>query len=140
MNESPRDGKVSESPGPDDWQRGFLAAVRQFMERHGEPVEIRPDAEYAWDEVSVYGWRDAKASGHVYPYEGEGCAWRLDPEAELVSRTYSVFVDTFHGNDDEVGLNMGPAACACGAYTGVTLRYVGSLGDILPRLLGIKEQ
>lgn len=58
----------------------------------------------------------------------------------LVSRTYSVFTDTFHDNEDEVGMNMGPAVCACGAYTGVTLRYVGSLGDIVPRLLNIKEE
>lgn len=133
---------MNQSPGAagDDWRRGFHAAMRQFMERYGTAVQINPDAEYEWDEVSVYGWHHSDAQEHVHPYKAEGCAWRMDPDAVIQTRAYSQFTDTFHDNENEVGMNMGPASCACGAYTGITLRYVGTMGDIMPTLLGIDEK
>lgn len=113
--------------------------MRVFMERYGEAVDINPDAEYEWDEVSTYGWQHTEANRHIHPYKEQGCQWRLSHEATIVNRTYSMFTDTFHDSADEVGINMGPASCVCGAYTGITLRYTGTLGDIMPRLLGIDE-
>lgn len=113
--------------------------MRVFMERYGEAVDINPHAEYEWDEVSTYGWQLIEANNHIHPYKQQGCQWRLDPEAVITSRTYSMFTDTFSEDQNEVGMNMGPASCVCGAYTGITLRYVGTLGDIMHRLLGIDE-
>ena len=50
--------------------------------------------------------------------------------------TYSMFTDTFSGNDDEVGVECSPVHCACGKYTDVTLRWVGSLGDLMHAIFG----
>jgi hypothetical protein len=126
-------------PGTDDWRRGFHGAMRVFMERYGIAVDIDPDAEYAWEEVSTYGWEYVEAHRHVHPYKAEGCSWHLAEDAVITNRTYSMFTDTFHDSKDEVGMNMGPAACACGAFTDITLRYTGTFGDIMPRLLGIGQ-
>lgn len=125
--------------GANDWRRGFHGAIRVFMERHGEAVDINPDAEYEWDEVSTFGWQHYGAQQHAHPYRAQGCRWTLAEDATITTRTYSMFTDTYSDNQDEVGINMGPASCACGTYTGITLRYVGTLGDILPRLLGIDD-
>lgn len=118
----------------------YRDALRDLMERKGVPVEINPDAEYDFDEVSTYGWVAYEARDHCQTVEGNdrygGCRWVVEPGAELRERTYSQFVDTDADNKNEVGINVSPVHCACGKYQDMTLRYTASLADTLRDLFG----
>jgi hypothetical protein len=126
-----------------EWEAEYKAKLRKFMEDKGAKVEINEDAEYEWDEVSPYGWSDYDAVDHTRPaqgrWPGDGCHWVVPEGATLTERTYSMFDGTFTDNKDEVGINVHPAHCACGKYTDVTLRYVGSLGDVIRELTGVPK-
>lgn len=121
-------GEVSEMP------EEYKAALRDLMKRKGRPVQFM-EKRYDWeddDQVTPYGWTDWTTLDHVE----NDCEWVVEPGVKLVERSYSQFTDTFHSNEDEIGINVSPVSCRCGRYTDQTLRYVGSLGDILQELFG----
>lgn len=130
-----------------DWEAEFRAKLRKFMEDKGEPVRFEPKR-YEWqedDEVSTYGWHDYEATLHCRPVDPkysdtDGCHWIVPEGAVAYERGYSQFTDTFHDNEDEVGINVRPAHCACGKYTDVTLRYVGSLAEVIRELTGVPKR
>lgn len=129
-----------------DWETEFRAKLRKFMEDEGEPVLFVPK-HYEWqedDQVSTYGWHDWDAVWHCKPGrshpESAGCHWIVPEGAVAYEREYSQFTDTFHDNEDEVGINVRPAHCACGKYTDVTLRYVGSLAEVIRELTGTPKR
>ena len=113
----------------------YKAALRDLMRRKGRPIRRRSEPQWPEFHVSTYGWLDYAALVHA---GYEGCGWLVEPGAVLVEQAYSQFTDTDHDNESEVGINVGPVRCTCGKYTDVTLRYVGSLGEILRDLLGPK--
>lgn len=129
----------------------YKAKLRDFMERKGRKVEfnererkLHPD----WPEyhVSTYGWSDYEADLHIHAREwratshGDDCKWIVPEGAELVEQTYSQFDGTDADNLQEVGINVSPCHCACGKYSDVTLRFAGSLTEVLHDLLGITQQ
>lgn len=125
----------------DEWNEEYKAKVRQFIADKGMKIEI--DNRYALnedDDVSTYGWSDYTAAKHVFPAEGKypggGCHWIVPEGAKLYERTYSMFTDTFHDNEDEVGVNVRGCRCACGKYEDVILRWTGSMSDMLHSILG----
>ena len=69
-------------------------------------------------------------------YFGDGCSWVVEPGVVLREVVYSMFTDTFHDNENEVGVECSPVRCACGKYTDVTLRWVGSLGELMHAIFG----
>lgn len=99
---------------------------------HMTEAEIRSGA-------FLYGWHDRKAQYHCKPVEqwnGDGCHWVMpDGTPDIREYMYSMFGDTSRGNDDEVGIELNGVSCACGKYTGQTLRIEGSIGDLLDRIL-----
>lgn len=117
-----------------EWTPKYRAALRDFMQRRGHPMEIDREAEYDFEEVSTYGWRDHDATTHCV---SGTCSWIVPEGATLTERTYSMFEDTFTGNRDEVGVNAHPCHCACGEFTDVTLRFTGNLGEVTRDVLGI---
>lgn len=125
---------TSTDPIP-EWTHQYRAALRDFMQRRARPVQINRDAEYDFEEVSNYGWADDEAWTHVAT--PEPCSWVVPEGATLTERTYSMFEDTFTGNRNEVGVNAYPCHCACGAFTDVTLRFTGSLGEVTSEVLRI---
>ena len=119
-----------------DWTVEYKAKVRSFIATKGVPVEF--DKRYAWqedDEVSIYGWQDFDAASHCREY-GDGCHWIVPEGAELSERTYRQFEDTDAGNRQEMGVNVKGCRCACGRYTDVTLRWIGSVAEMLREVLG----
>lgn len=124
-----------------DWTDDYKRLMREFMERRGAKIEVSD--RYDWedaDAVSTYGWHDYQAGQHVRPaegqYPGDGCHWIVPEGAVLYERTYSMFTDTFHDNQDEVGINVKGCHCACGKYADVILRFDGSLADVMRELTG----
>lgn len=126
-----------------EWQK---EKMREFLAREGTLVAFHDHPEYYFgaQPVSVYGWLDAGGIEHTQEptkvfgnrYYGDGCSWVVPPGVVLREVTYSMFTDTFSGNHDEVGVECSGASCACGKYTDVTLRWVGSLGDLMFAIFG----
>jgi hypothetical protein len=118
------------------WEEEYKAKLRDFMARKGTPAEINRDRDAGdYGRVSVYGWI---SMDYRHVYEGKRCSWVVPEGARLEEHTYSLFQDTFSGNADEVGIEVYPVHCACGEKTDVTLRYVGSLGDVMRDIAGIE--
>jgi hypothetical protein len=125
----------------------YREKLRDFVARKGRKVNF----EKRWgfeedDEVSIYGWVDYDAEAHLQGRDRKGertlppCSWVVPEGAELYERTYSMFTDTFSDNEQEVGINVKGCRCACGKYADVTLRYKGSLTEVLADILGLPEQ
>ncbi len=126
-----------------EWSDEYKTKVRDFMARKGRPVLF---SETSWDgtpEPSPYGWVDHDADLHCrqpsdkYPDLGDGCSWIVPEGAVLTEETYSQFTDTVSSNDNEVGSNASGCRCACGKYTDITLRWTGSVTEMLHDILGI---
>lgn len=115
------------------WEEEYKAKLRDFMARKATPAEINRDAKYDGDRVSTYGWISMDYR-HIYD---DKCSWVVPEGARLEEHTYSQFQDTFSDNKDEVGIEVYPVHCACGQKTDVTLRYTGSLGDVIRDIVGI---
>jgi hypothetical protein len=123
----------------------YKLKLREFMSKHGAPVQFQ-EKRYEWqddDDVSTYGWHDWDKVWHTHERGShrlaEGCHWIVPEGAELIERTYSQFNGTFTDNNQEVGINVSGCHCACGKYTDVTLRYVGTLTEVLHSLLGLPD-
>lgn len=119
------------------WSDEYKMKMREFMQAHGNPVEFEPKR-YDWqsddDRVSTYGWTDYEVLQHVR----EGTCRLIVPEgAVLTERTYSQFTDTNHSNEMEVGVNVSGCHCACGAYDNLTVRYVGTVQEVMRHILNI---
>lgn len=110
--------------------------VRRLVQEKGTPVAFE-DHGYSWGPtVSTYNWMDIDAREHV---ANGDCTWTIEEGARLREETYSVFEGTLTDNRDEIGVNVFPARCTCGNYTDMTLRYLGSLGDVLRFVLGVED-
>ena len=118
------------------WEERYKEAMRDFMSAKGRPVDIINQDTGYFDEVSTYGWVDYDADEHI---RETTCVWIVEPGAIVTEREYSQFTDTNHDNALEVGVNVYPAHCTCRAYTLVTLRYVGSLADVIQHLTGLNS-
>lgn len=128
-----------------DWNAEYKAKVREFMATHGAPVEFVP-RRFEWqsdDEVSIYHWDDFTKAKHATPvskYNPKGgCHWVVPEGAVLYERTYRQFDGTFTSDKDEHGVNVRGVHCACGRYTDVTLRWVGSVGEMLRAILDLPD-
>lgn len=140
----------------------YREMLRVFIARNGTPVfideherEVAPDDPSSW--VSTHGWIDTAARDHTWeiaaldasaygraayamdPDRYAGCHWIVPEGVHLVEVNYSQFGDSVSGNREEVGFNVSSTSdasidCACGKYTSMTLRYVGSLGDVMRSL------
>lgn len=109
--------------------------IRNLVEAKGAPVDFRETSRKGEPEPSYYGWKDYTAHKHVHPYQEEGCRWIIDEQALLIEKTYGQFCGSDVSGIDEVGINIAPVDCACGAYRGITLRYTASLGEVLKYVL-----
>lgn len=116
------------------WEDGYKDKLRDFMARKATPAEIDRETKYEQERVSVYGWISMDYQ-HIYDAK---CSWVVPVGARLEEHTYSQFMDTFNGNEDEVGIEIYPVHCACGKLKDVTLRYKGSLGDVIRDIVGIE--
>lgn len=120
-----------------DWNDEYKAKVREFIAKNGSRVNV-VGRYYDWeddDEVSTYGWTDWEANKHVI----KNCYWIVPEGAILYERSYSQFTDTFHDNENEVGVNVRGCFCACGKYENVILRWTGSLTEMLHFILGMPD-
>ena len=126
-----------------EWNDEYKSKVRDFMARKGRPVLFARTDYQGNPEPDVYGWVDHDADAHCravdekYPGLGEGCTWVVPEGAVLTEETYDQFQDTFSDNAQEVGSNASGCRCACGKYSDVTLRWTGSVTEMLHDILGI---
>jgi hypothetical protein len=129
----------------------YRTKLREFMQEKGRAVAFDQRELERWPEhpdmwVSPYAWMDFGAGYHILgtQYGGkkpEGpCSWIVPEGAVLTEQTYSQFAGTDAGNAQEVGINVAGCRCACGEYTDMTLRFTGSLTEVLHSLLGIPTQ
>lgn len=111
------------------WTDEYRRALRKMVSLKGVPVQLTdPDNDVPELRVSTYGWQDFEAWAHA---RQDKCAWVIPDNAEIAELTYSEFTDTDVPNTHTVGVNITPAACSCGRYTGVTLRVDTSLREAL---------
>ena len=115
------------------WQDDYKEKLRDFMARKGTPARINHDAEDDYDRVSFYGWISDEYR-HIYDAK---CSWVVPEGSRLEEHTYQQFTDTFHSAEYEVGIEVYPVHCACGKQQNVTLRYAGSLGDVIRDIVGV---
>lgn len=127
----------------EQWKDEYRELVRDFMARKGRAMNVNRNATWDGDRVSSYGWGDMERSyEHVAPFnpkynQGEGCHWIVPEGAILEEHTYSMFAGTFTENTDEHGCEVYPVHCACGRYEDITLRWTGSLTEMLHDILGV---
>ena len=126
------------------WKDEYRVLIRDFMARRGQPMDVNRDASYSFDRVSTYGWnhRDWRINEHVMEFSekwnrGDGCAWIVPEGAILEEHTYSMFAGTFTGANEEHGCEVYPVHCRCGKYTDITLRWTGTVTEMLHDILGI---
>lgn len=124
------------------WKDEYRELIRDFMARKGKPMHVDRDNEY--ERVSVYSWqhRDWRINDHVREFNakrntGDGCRWVVPEGATLEEHTYSMFAGTFTSNNEEHGCEVYPVHCACGKYTDITLRWTGTVAEMLHDILGI---
>lgn len=115
------------------WEEEYKAKLRDFMARKGTPAQVNREAFYKQDRVSIYGWISMDYR-HIYD---DNCSWVVPEGSRLEEHTYTQFAGTFTSNNDEVGVEVYPVHCACGQKQDVTLRFVGSLQEVLHDLLGL---
>lgn len=106
----------------------FKVALHRFIARRGIPVDVIDDD---YRRVSPYSWMHVAAWAHS---QDDKCSWTVPETAEIIERSYSVFVDTYQDNENEVGLEVDGASCACGKYTDMSLRWVGGFGKLITAL------
>lgn len=127
-------------------EKEYKEKLRDFMARKGSAVKFDKRWDFQDDdEVSPYGWTDFEAEYHILGQgyrkdTGGPCKWVVPEGAELYERTYSMFDNTFTDNKPEAGINVTGCHCECGKYSDVTLRFVGSLTEVLHDILGIPTQ
>lgn len=110
-----------------DWTVEYKRKMRDFMQRRGTKVEFEPDGY-----VSIYGWSDWQAHSHIR----KGCSWIVPEGAVMTEESYSQFVDTFSDNEYQVGINVSGCRCKCGEYKNVTLRFDGTIADVMLEITG----
>lgn len=133
-----------------DWRDGYREALAQFVMEHGLFVELRyypreewdatePDPEDYDDDKTYYGWGEWDHLRDLTRYGGGPACRIVEVDmASLRERTLMQFQDTFTGSKNEAGVEV-RATCACGKYTNKWLRWVGTVGEILPALLAGTE-
>lgn len=126
------------------WKDEYRALIRDFMARNGSAMDVNRESEYQFDRVSVYGWshRDWRIYEHTAQFDskyniGDGCNWVVPEGATLEEHTYSMFAGTFTSNTEEHGCEVYPVHCACGKYEDITLRWTGTVTEMLHDILGI---
>lgn len=110
---------------------GYLEVVKVFLERNGSPVALDGNGL-----VNFYGWTNYAARHHTATTETCG-GWALHPDALVEERDFDQFDDTLSPAITETGVQASPASCWCGMYTNVTLRWTGSMRDLLRMLLAL---
>lgn len=111
----------------------YKEALREFMVKYGEPAKVDQEKEYDWERVNYYGWHDFDSFDHL-----TNCKAVIPDGAKLKEYTYSMFAGTFVDSDDEVGVEVYPVHCECGELENITLRYVGSFGDVIQKLINVE--
>lgn len=123
----------------DGWSVEYKRLVREFIATHGDKVRFE---DRGWGQaVSTYGWSDWDARKHTHPHHQDepACSWIVPEGTILTEETYSQFAGTFTENDQEVGVNVEGCSCKCGKYTDVTLRWTGTVTEMLHSILGLPD-
>lgn len=133
-----------------DWRDGYRAAVGEYLQQHGQFVDLRhypkhgwrnePDDENDYDEYdTTYGWADYRHCMDESRYGGTAACQVVSVDmATMREQSLSQFENTFTSNKMHAGVEV-RATCACGEYTNKWLRWEGTVGDILPALLAGTE-
>lgn len=105
----------------------FVDIMRSLIAKHGQPMvpfESRSEL--------TYGFVDFDAQDHKY--EGK-CAWVVPADSVLEERSTSNFIDTLHGNESVVGMEVEGVSCECGVYSNIRLRWEATLAEAVNRAL-----
>jgi len=117
----------------------YNSDLRAFIAREATPV--KPDTQFdfdVWESYDQYGWHDMEAKRHI-----DECGLVVPEGAETREIWFSEFRNTFEDNDDALGVNAYGGdkdsetniRCNCGKYSGLMMRWEGSLHDALQELL-----
>lgn len=109
-------------------------AIRGFIVEAGKPVQFIGEDSSGKPAVSFYSWWDFGAIRHVDARYG-ACAWEVPEGSFMYEETYDQFQGTFYeGDTSEDGINVSGCRCACGKYADVTLRWEGTLAELINHL------
>ena len=110
-------------------------AIRTFIVKKGRPVKFLGEADnFGRPRVSFYGWPDYDAKRHVDP-RYDGCTWEVPEGSFLYEESYDSFQGTLYEGDTSTdGINVSGCRCACGKYPAVTLRWTGTLAELINHL------
>ena len=109
-------------------------AIRTFIVKQGIPVRFIGTDYLGEPLIDYYGWEDYAGQCHVDP-RYDGCKWEVPEGSLLYEETYDQFQGTFYeGDTSEDGINVSGCRCACGKFTDVTLRWDGTLAELINHL------
>ena len=130
----------------------FKAAFRDFMAERAEPAIVETprypwqEEHYPWESYNHYGWRDYSILEHMRGYYDDKIPCPLVVPEGVVYRdlSYSQFEGTFTDDSHTLGLNAWGGGeesptqihCRCNRYSGLMIRYEGSLKDALLDIMG----
>lgn len=87
------------------------------------------------EEKSNFGWEDYDIYDHQTSSPHCSRIFKATGTTKIVENSVYVFVDTFTGKDNELGLEVhGNISCHCGEYTVNKVRIEGTLGNIINKI------
>lgn len=105
----------------------FVSKVRSLIVKNGKPMVPFEDR---WD--LVYGCTDWDALEHI---RHDKCSWKVADGQMVEEQYHSEFMDTYSGNRETIGMEVGGASSACGKYTNIRLRWEATLPEALTAAL-----
>ena len=112
------------------WQHAYSKSLAKVVIAKGEPARVNE---------STYGWVDYELLSHLRGHRGYTFSGNYSPgPCEIIvtddsvhENSISEFVGTDVSNDYNTYAEIRHCQCSCGAATDFTMRYKGSLGDLL---------
>lgn len=87
------------------------------------------------EEESNFGWENYDIYDHQTSNPNCSRGFKAKGELKLVENSVYIFVDTFTGKANELGLELhGNISCPCGEYTVDKVRIEGTLGSIIDKI------
>ena len=123
----------------------YKEALRAFIERSATPVVIdKHCTTEIWDSYSIYGWQNRDIESHAKECGGIVAPKGIQIREVMISQVEDYFAD----NSETVGINAWGGEkdsataihCVCGKYSGMMIRWTGSLYDAMQGVLGLDDQ
>jgi len=139
-------GKSYHGTDYDDW----FSVWEDYSTYGWQDYDINEHLRGQYVKVRNPEWKKGDPSYKKYDHKldpSTACSLVIPEGVEVKEVSYSEFQDTFSSNKEKVGVNAyggdkeSPTTihCACGKYSGIMVRWEGSLMEALQSILGLNK-